>query len=1339
LALYHFNETGGTSVNDASPNNNDGTTLNSPTFAPNEEFSVKANFSGLSEEILASETKNYILVYDFNGNASDGDTYKTKINANADITATGETSGEPISVLGAPVTGHTKTIATTGSFTVETGPNNPGPKTITADASKVPMLQAKITTSSAEAIDFSSLSINTIGTGHDVNHLDTVAGVELYLDANANGLYENGIDQYLGQGVYDANDGVATLSTSNRRIPAATTEYWLVIQNFNNQADSGATFTARINSPSNFVATGANTGNNISPSGSAIIGGTQTISTLGSITLSLGNNSPDDEYITNDAANVEMMQLQIQTSAAEAVKITNLKFKASGTGHDTTDIVRDSVKLVHDLNNDGLYDAGIDTLLDFGSFSADNGLVQFNFGGDSVELDANYSYNWLLVSDFDTSASDNETFKTSVELNSYLEAVGVSTGQSITVTGAPFTGAIKTISSIGTLTLTAAPTNPSSSNETNDAQGVVMLALRMSTSDAEDIRVDSLTINSAGTLLENVRISSVQLFQDLNNNGILDLTIDPQIDSTRAFTADNGTILFDTIADTITAGSYRDYLIVYNLDGTSGPDSTFRTILSNNSRVKAKGLSGTEHDVTITGAPIYGNYKTITNSGSLTLSEGDYNIQPSNITVDATEVPMVQVKLTASSAEDIEVNNITLRAGGTFAPEDDISSYGIELYEDVNNNGTIDNGVDEFIGSAEKFGSGAISFNGTTGFIEAPHSESLSLEGSAMTIEGWFKTSTTSGNQIIVNKENSYEVGINGGDLEVAIQTDAPGGWFWSTGPSVSTDTWYHFAVTYDGDKTRIYLDGSRELELDDARNKGDITPSNNPLRIGNRISGGGSYFQGQMDDIRISNSARYTGATHTVPTSAYNTDANTVALYAFDESSGSVILDASENQNNGELYSGATRVESGAGFSSSTVSIATTGQEIQKGNSENWIARLSFNGNATVGQTANLTISSNEISATGKTTESNIEADGTSVSGGTQTFSNTGSLTLSGNGPDEGNISKNAQSQPMLILILSAGTAEDINISKIECKASGSGDDIADVDSVDIWEDLNNNNAVDPGIDRLIVSGLTYSTDNGKISHSLSSVEVIDSATSEQWIIAYNFNGNPANNDQFTTSIELASYVTAEGASTGSPITPSLPGGNAVTGGTQTIKTIGQLSVQLGDNNPSITTVENAAEYHVFMQANFAANPADTLDIDTLSISENGTIDETTAFTDVRLFLDGDDNGLLDFVNDIDLGTGTRYGNYFRFTSLDQFIPPGESKNYLIVATLNGTAAENKTILFKLPSNDSITAYGRTSGIQANVIGAPVTGNTVTVKNVGTLTVGVPCHRCPDDVGLDS
>lgn len=64
-------------------------------------------------------------------------------------------------------------------------------------------------------------------------------------------------------------------------------------------------------------------------------------------------------------------------------------------------------------------------------------------------------------------------------------------------------------------------------------------------------------------------------------------------------------------------------------------------------------------------------------------------------------------------------------------------------------------------------------------------------------------------------------------------------------------------------------------------------------LRLGG-LTGYG-FFAGQLDDVHISRIVRYTG-NFTPPSAPLTADANTLALYLFDEGSGQTTSDASGN-----------------------------------------------------------------------------------------------------------------------------------------------------------------------------------------------------------------------------------------------------------------------------------------------------------------------------------------------------------------------------------------------------------------------------------------------------------
>ena len=70
----------------------------------------------------------------------------------------------------------------------------------------------------------------------------------------------------------------------------------------------------------------------------------------------------------------------------------------------------------------------------------------------------------------------------------------------------------------------------------------------------------------------------------------------------------------------------------------------------------------------------------------------------------------------------------------------------------------------------------------------------------------------------------------------------------WNT---VTTNQWYHVAVTLSSTETNIYIDG---VKVQTQVASGSLTPNSNPLRIGAGATGGGDPYplQGMMDEVRL-------------------------------------------------------------------------------------------------------------------------------------------------------------------------------------------------------------------------------------------------------------------------------------------------------------------------------------------------------------------------------------------------------------------------------------------------------------------------------------------------------
>jgi hypothetical protein len=194
--------------------------------------------------------------------------------------------------------------------------------------------------------------------------------------------------------------------------------------------------------------------------------------------------------------------------------------------------------------------------------------------------------------------------------------------------------------------------------------------------------------------------------------------------------------------------------------------------------------------------------------------------------------------------------------------------------------------------SGGKFGN-ALCFDGND-YVDV---EDIGVTGD-WTIEFWAKLDTVA--PII-----QYPIGTGAGTsygagIFLAYVADKWGlydGTNWISGTtSTTTGVWYHIAVTKSGATYTLYLGGSSEASgtLADV----DITT----LQIGRRIDPGGGvwYFHGVIDEVRISNIARAPPFDLTV---APSVDANTVALWHFDESVGNIAYDSSGNNNHGTIY----------------------------------------------------------------------------------------------------------------------------------------------------------------------------------------------------------------------------------------------------------------------------------------------------------------------------------------------------------------------------------------------------------------------------------------------------
>jgi len=218
---------------------------------------------------------------------------------------------------------------------------------------------------------------------------------------------------------------------------------------------------------------------------------------------------------------------------------------------------------------------------------------------------------------------------------------------------------------------------------------------------------------------------------------------------------------------------------------------------------------------------------------------------------------------------------------------DEGSSYGMQ---DI----ITANGAAQHTTSQNKIGSSSIAFDGDGGYLEIPATNELEITGD-FTIETWFKKSNTSvsNEQYIVSNMGSED------GFYIFLQTDRKIYFghresgveqYKAFNPSIDTN-WHHFALVRHDQTYKFYLDGALKPitydDMGDTRETSKLGTDDSVIEVGGSTLSEGQYWEGNLDEFRISNKARYT-SNFTPSSIAFTADANTSLLIHSDTSNGS-------------------------------------------------------------------------------------------------------------------------------------------------------------------------------------------------------------------------------------------------------------------------------------------------------------------------------------------------------------------------------------------------------------------------------------------------------------------
>lgn len=178
----------------------------------------------------------------------------------------------------------------------------------------------------------------------------------------------------------------------------------------------------------------------------------------------------------------------------------------------------------------------------------------------------------------------------------------------------------------------------------------------------------------------------------------------------------------------------------------------------------------------------------------------------------------------------------------------------------VNGNAQVDT-------AQSKFGGASLLLDGLGDYLEYISHADWNLEGTDFTIDYWIRWAADPADDVTIGAGNYAGTGwvntLNGSGAFGIYDT----GWktlAWDP----AADTWYHVAIVGSGGTgatVTIYINGVSQGTITDP----DMNNDASALRIGGYTAAGIYGINGWMDEIRISNIARWT-ANFTPPASAY-------------------------------------------------------------------------------------------------------------------------------------------------------------------------------------------------------------------------------------------------------------------------------------------------------------------------------------------------------------------------------------------------------------------------------------------------------------------------------------
>ena len=154
---------------------------------------------------------------------------------------------------------------------------------------------------------------------------------------------------------------------------------------------------------------------------------------------------------------------------------------------------------------------------------------------------------------------------------------------------------------------------------------------------------------------------------------------------------------------------------------------------------------------------------------------------------------------------------------------------------------------------------GALSFNGSSDYVEIQNSASFDSITEQVTLCAWIKVNNFINWAGVVGKGTgspspwNMQIWGDGSLRTFPNWNSGPGPGATNSNGKMSTDVWTHGAITYDGSTVRLYINGEEDHAVNNAFT---FQPSSQNTHIGVDFPGGDEYFDGSIDDVWVFNRA---------------------------------------------------------------------------------------------------------------------------------------------------------------------------------------------------------------------------------------------------------------------------------------------------------------------------------------------------------------------------------------------------------------------------------------------------------------------------------------------------